>query len=1129
MALNSQVLSGGGGGHRSAHLAEQVAKMLLGWPALAELRRCSPRSSAAHRWSQALSALTAGARAALDGALLAQRARRPGLPLVEEVNLAAMVLHGTACYDDISLLLSGGLRSVAATWRMEPERVSDAEVRLAQVVGPTAVFGSAAVPAWGREPVVGDLQRFPLAVLLFGAALRAGWAWELALRLFAGLGSGWVCGRGRGFIPRGAAGVPPTGRFLEGSWLASRLASQTDPGSSVTVYFDLRSIVFVECSKPVFAPRRAPRLVHTDARVSRFLPSYVRLPLDAAGGLILPQFSVTSVVERRHVWARRIPNMDGVVRALVSGKLCYPRIDWRVIPSVKPNHKSWEQPEVKAVLGQKIATWLFQGALEWVDPRLPKPVIIEPKGAVPKKGPDKFRDIADAREGNKSLADWGVRMHTWKELADALTPCAIVWGHDLKDGYHLAVLSGCTGELVWGWGVTGVRFVYPEDPEFDHEVTDDGRLAGNREPQARLQFGWRLHVGCWPWDCCHTCDKACNGMEFDGCCCRWAVAHFGQKPAGSPLNCVVLCLLRHGAMRRPAAGERRGASRRSLLGVAWVDDFSFYRWVAPHPQCAGLVGGCAVCRTGLAEAEELDAFWMELCDSLGVPLNLLKRQLCGQSVEYAGFIFDTWRGLMLILAEKREKLLACVRGLGAASEMTARELDGVKGRVLHYSACIRHLRILATELGCLAGPVDESTYDRRQPVSAEMRALAGEMAEVVEHYSGSGVPLWPPVASSAYASFVRGELGPEFFALTWDASSYGWAALLRWWAEGPNGRALQETLLVGTWPVGEDVSEQPYRECLAAPLALEGAAQIIDLRGRIGLLRNDAEAAIAALRKGSAHSAPMQKSALRTSRLCARLDLDLLPWHVPGMQLVEEGIDGASRGGQHFGDDANLASVVGPAVSDGLWNQIEALAVGVGLRITVDAFASESNSRAPRFWSRYGEPGSEAVDALSVSDWGKSLCPSCGRWHREVLYAFPPTGLIRHVVRKGLADAAICVLVVPVATTASHWSKLVRFSLLGGRLAPDGYQRIRVPGTQLRHATSFDPKELAIFVCDFAHAGGDARGRPDPPPSPPCAGAYERRARPLCGSEHDAADRRRLRERLLATRNASVTGSAWQT
>ena len=823
---------------------------------------------------------------------------------------------------------------------------------------------------------------------------------------------------------------------------------------------------------------------------------------------------------------KRIPNMDGVVRALVFGKLCYPRIDWRVVPSVKPNHKSWELPEVKAALGPKIATWICQGALEWVDPRLPKPIIIEPKGAVPKKGPDKFRDIADAREGNKSLADWGVRMHSWQELADALTPCAIVWGHDLKDGYHLAVLSGCTGELVWGWGVTGMRVVYPEDPEFDHEVGDDGQLAGNREPQVRLVFGWRLHVGCWPWDCCQTCDKACNGMEFDGCCCRWAVAHFGQKTAGSPLNCVVLCLLRHGAMRGPAEGERRGASRRSLLGVAWVDDFSFYRWVRAHPRCAGLAGGCAVCQEGLGEAKELDAFWMELCSSLGVPLNLLKRQLCGQSVEYTGFVFDTWRGLMLILEEKRVKLLDCIRGLGEAPQVTGRELDGVRGRVLHYSACVRHLRILATELGRLAGPVDDATYDKPRPISAELRELAREMDRVVRRYSGAGVPLWPPVASSAYASFLRGELGPEFFSLTWDASTRGWAALLRWWVEGSGGRSLREKLLIGTWPVGEDVSEQPYRECLAAPLALEAAARVLDLRGMIGLLRNDAEAAIAALRKGSTQSGPMQRSALRVSRLCAEMDLDLLLWHVPGSQLVEEGVDGASRGGQHFGEDANLESVVGPAVSDGLWNRIRAAAAGVGLVVTVDAFASESNRRAQRFWSRYGEPRSEAVDAMSVCDWGKSKCPGCGQWHREVVYAFPPSGLIRHVVRKAMVDRAVCMLVVPVATTASYWSKLVRYSLLGGKDAPDGYLRIRAPGAQLQHAASYDPKELAVFVCDFAPADGGQGSEVQLAPA--CAGAYRLRGRPLCGGEDDAVDRRRLREQLLVLRSPSVTGSAWR-
>ena len=132
----------------------------------------------------------------------------------------------------------------------------------------------------------------------------------------------------------------------------------------------------------------------------------------------------------------------------------------------------------------------------------------------------------------------------------------------------------------------------------------------------------------------------------------------------------LLCLLRHGAMRGQAEGEWSGASRRSLLGVAWVDDFTFYRW-----------GG----------------------QTRGVP---------------------------------------------------------------------------------------------------ELRALAEEMAGAVGRYSDAGGPLWPPEASSAYASFPRGELGQEFFSLPWDASWFGWAVLLRWRAGSRAGRALRERPLVGTWPEG---------------------------------------------------------------------------------------------------------------------------------------------------------------------------------------------------------------------------------------------------------------------------------------------------------------------------------------
>jgi hypothetical protein len=129
------------------------------------------------------------------------------------------------------------------------------------------------LPAWGREPVEGGPQSFPLAVLLFGAALRAGWAWALALRLFAGLKVGWACGSGRGFIPERGKGLPPTGRDLEGRWLVSRLASQSDPSSVVTVYFDTSRVAFVECSKPVFAPRRRrARAAARGGRPSSFLP-----------------------------------------------------------------------------------------------------------------------------------------------------------------------------------------------------------------------------------------------------------------------------------------------------------------------------------------------------------------------------------------------------------------------------------------------------------------------------------------------------------------------------------------------------------------------------------------------------------------------------------------------------------------------------------------------------------------------------------------------------------------------------------------------------------------------------------------------------------------------------------------
>ncbi len=84
------------------------------------------------------------------------------------------------------------------------------------------------------------------------------------------------------------------------------------------------------------------------------------------------------------------------------------------------------------------------------------------------------------------------------------------------------------------------------------------------------------------------------------------------------------------------------------------------------------------------------------------------------------------------------------------------------------------------------------------------------MRAVILRYGTAGCPLWPPVASSAYAALLCGEEKSLFCSVTWDASTHGWAAVAVWWspwqptpsfAPTPPWRGeleCRELLLVGT-------------------------------------------------------------------------------------------------------------------------------------------------------------------------------------------------------------------------------------------------------------------------------------------------------------------------------------------
>jgi hypothetical protein len=72
---------------------------------------------------------------------------------------------------------------------------------------------------------------------------------------------------------------------------------------------------------------------------------------------------------------------------------------------------------------------------------------------------------------------------------------------------------------------------------------------------------------------------------------------------------------------------------------------------------------------------------------------------------------------------------------------------------------------------------------------------------------------------------------------------------VRWWDLSGLGPVFRELLLVGTWPAGWDVREQPFREGLGGVLGFEAFVSAVDICGRYCVLSNDAAAAVAALRR----------------------------------------------------------------------------------------------------------------------------------------------------------------------------------------------------------------------------------------------------------------------------------------
>ena len=1074
------------GEHPEANRARlEVGARVARWPELGELRLAAGARGRA-RLAAAMGQLTSTVRVAFGRGLLEHLGQAGG---GGPGGLGLAGRRAAGLFSECRDLLRGGLPGLRMAWRWTDREEGELRRQLEGLVGggKGRQAGEGVLASGPPQGVEGQGERLGCERCLFFMGLASGWGWSDALRDLGDLGAGSFSDDGRCFYRGGRGGaargarVPSTEQGCWGVGVAEagdcyRIWVGEYGVEAVAGDYDMRPAGQDFGGASMVIPKDPGRRPFP----SRWLPEYVRLPLGADGRPKLPAHGVATVVEVADRWRKLVGPLDGTTEAIISGQYVVPRTGWPTRRSWRPNHKSWEgDPEAKAALGPKLAEYFYRGVLEWVSPRAPcLPATVSPLAAVDKATDPFYRLVQDAREPNVGVAPWKVKYYTVRDLAILVDYGDILFATDFEDAYHLTVLPGChAGQREERWVEQG--------------------------PDGGWVWKTQRRIGCTGGTCSFFCDKSMAAVRLEGQLVRVAAAHFGQTTAGAPLSYLVNTVRRHFAARKGGLGPapREWLSRGALQSVVWVDDTVWNVKGTLHGFCGGLEAGCVECGLLLLEGQLALKEVEELCDTLHLWLSEGKKQEPGQRVEYTGIIVDTIRGRFFCPEGKRAKLVAALKEMGGASAMSARGVAGVRGKVLHYSICIPYIKVFAVWFSHVIGSEEEQGWDRRVHLPSNTSEVCASIIEIVETRHQQGMPLWPYVPSSLFRAMSGGEMGGGRGRLhiVHDASHEGWGAFIEW--------AGRRELVVSTFTECELTNAQVRRETLAGHLAFKAASQLTDISGMVVLHRSDCVGALAALRKGSYASRPLQDIAVRFTQRCARLRTENYFLHVSGETLVAEGVDDASRG--------VARQVAFPACTQRMRDLLRDEAALHGWKLTVDLFASEVNAVVPRFYSRFAEPGSEAVDALSVPDWDGSECPECGKGHREVIFAYPPPDLVKVFIRKAMADGVRGLVLVATAVTAPFWGRLLEAALPRPEVGGEPFRRLRRLDRLLEGPADLHVGELALFAVDFGrgHRGGSDR---EGGGGVACAGFLRRRERAELGSAADRADRAEIRAAVAA-------------
>ena len=1075
------------------------------WPGFKELRSAASALGQRDRLRNAISILVNDVRVAMAGAFLTA-ARRPSsgaagpLTAADSARIDADVERARHMHTCARMLLTDGLRPLVTAWHFSDAQVGLVREQFSRVVGSPSAEDAATprplpVPVSGPRP---EQRPFEHAVHLFLAAVGQGMAFEQALHTFGYLDVGAYSADDRCFYPD-APGLGPISDRVSELQTASRLVIRGAEGEHDWT-------IFVVAGRAAAVVAERCIRIRWDAETRRAtggletLPDFIALPRDEQGRPIIPRTRVTALVEAQQAWESELGTLDAVTATIVAGKLVMPKVALPSQQTFLRNHPSWEKdPKAKEALGPVIAKWLATGVLEYVAWNDRMPVLLQPCGAVPKGTAPFYRLITDARFANEMYSDWGVSYTTASQLSSTLNRCDFTFSVDISDAYHLSLWAGCGGEL------RAVR-----------RPVLSTRLDGAE----RLTWIDALVNGCTPSSCHGGCDKDMSGIMIDGHIFRFASCQFGQKTAGSPLGSIVRSVARYFARLQSPVHV-----------AAWVDDLIFIMSTPEHGACEGFAGGCRVCAEYHGRALEVQRFWKEKAAKLRIPLSEKGHEV-SQTGSFTGLAIDTFRGVFSMLPDKLASTTAAVDDMRAASHTTPRLAARVRGKVLHYGVAVPFIAVAAACISQLMhkreaglGPLEEIPHTLDEPamhfdweesiaISARARRALDFVARVLRERGTAGQPIWPIVPSSLYHAFTEGKLRDlRVLVISYDASVAGWGAIIRVSAD-TEGYAVAGGFREALSLLGADfllpldrVSSpvaQVHREGLACLLAARTASQLFPLSQFTVLIRGDCVGALRAMRKGSFRSPTLQDMAMRFQELFLDAGADPpLFLHAPGEVMKAEGVDGLSRAGARELRASESTQLLRCLVDEEACRH--------GERITLDVFASGDNAVVPRFFARHAEPSAEGVDAFAQPSWAVSLCPACGRRHREFPLIFPPRALLHATVAKLRADGVRGVVIAPYALSDPAWPALMGASIT--RVANQRDTCHILPATAIQRYVS-DTSELggaqrlAVFAVDFGRQRPGTFAAPDV--APPCGREREARPRPLLQGSVGQEDRRRI-------------------